>query len=828
MNRLHVNTTFGRSKPLVASTKLVEAAVVSSRPFHISAVRPAGEESPAARPPFRSVLQNQVYSQQVQNLAQSASQNSNTTFRPLVLDRNKASGGVFDARHLASQPGSAENVVRRASPTFRGGQASGFRGGRSAGGFQRDKGNPEERPSGRGTARRGRGDRRARGNGEPRRRGRGQGSEGAGETDGVEEDDPDDFYGADEDLMDGYVECEEEWNPSNKPHSFHAVEKVTLVGKGPSLAVGEWGMSEIVEEKLEQVTRDSLIDEEIRPQVLAKRLVNGRWVRFRDDEERDSVAGLAKSRAEQNAVLKSERKGEVVEPFDTTFQTLSPEQTEEVTRQLLMGSYDNSGLPPAMKDIAIRVRKSGAISQQQEDSLVKKINSPADLYRLISASPVSYQVFTDHKVSVLAAVVQNAIPREVLSDALAACDASAVRKVSSGLPRNSEEDLNASATNLSSIISRFVDDYQRRDYVDPKRLRDPSLLTSLCRLWATVDFFISGYKNEAMRQIHERLLNSGHSLPSCDERSEQMQELSKPELCRLQRAFFRYEIYRKLFTSFSEPYERGPVLSADAQARLFLCKFPDWEQEELACVFDYLMVHAQDCFDKLEDDFVETVHEGANSAKDFETLGKEEYIDTVHINIAHFMKWQKSYDHRDLLLWIVGLGLPYLKKIDELNQAGRLNLIAPFAGSFLIVRTTIDVVKVFRQSPRAGGERSETLWPDANSPFTESITGWNMGWVWARASGPVHYYTYRPQDCTIVSMGYVFWDESRLRDMGVLNISRHSLKETPRRSRKDMPSVEERLKGVPISEYLLEHLGDEYEEFNVEDGWKPDLEAFEY
>ncbi|MCJ1415551.1 hypothetical protein MMC32_001883 [Xylographa parallela] len=397
MSKLHVNTAFGRNRPRVASAKLVEAVIASSRPFHFSAVRVAGEESPPgntslngypqpltqvkARPFPRRVLQNQVYTQQVQNLAQSVNQNSATTFRSLKLDRNEAPSGTFDARHLASQPRGSEDIVRRPSPSSRGGHSSGSRGGSRAGGLQRDRRPPDERSSERGPARRGGGIRRPRGNGEPQRRARVQRNEAFGETDGAEEDDPDDFYGTDEDLIDGWIDCEEKRHPSNKPHSFHEVEKVALVGKGPSLAMGEWSMGEIVEEKLEQVTRDSLIDDEIRLLILARRVANGAWVRFRDDEERDSVAGLAKSKAEQNAVLKSERKGEVVEPSDTTFQTLTLEQTEEITKQLLMGSYDNSGLPPTLKDIAVRVRKSGAISQQQEDSLIKKVRSMLPVQR---------------------------------------------------------------------------------------------------------------------------------------------------------------------------------------------------------------------------------------------------------------------------------------------------------------------------------------------------------------------------------------------------------------------------------------------------------------
>ncbi|MCJ1405321.1 hypothetical protein MMC11_008548 [Xylographa trunciseda] len=375
MNKLCVN------RPVGPSTKLVEAIVASSRPFHISAVRSASEDSPPERPRVRRLVQNRVYSQQVQNLAQSVQQNSGTTFRSLKLDRNEAPGGTFDARHLASRPRESGDVVRRPSPYLRGGRTSSTRGGLRGGGYQRDRRSFEDQPSERGGAQRGRGNRRPRSDGEPTRRKNGPSGGAIDEFGQGVEEEAEPEYGADEDMAESFLDCEEEWYPPSKPYPFQTVDKATLVGNGPSLAVGQWGMSEIVEEKIDQLTGDGMISGEIRPQVLARRMVNGEWVRFRDDEERDAVAGLATSRAEQNAMLKSEQMGEVVEPFDTTFQPLSQEQTEQLTKQLLMGSYNNSELPAALKDIAIRARKSGFVSQQQEDSLIKKVRSMLPMQR---------------------------------------------------------------------------------------------------------------------------------------------------------------------------------------------------------------------------------------------------------------------------------------------------------------------------------------------------------------------------------------------------------------------------------------------------------------
>ncbi|MCJ1405323.1 hypothetical protein MMC11_008550 [Xylographa trunciseda] len=464
-------------------------------------------------------------------------------------------------------------------------------------------------------------------------------------------------------------------------------------------------------------------------------------------------------------------------------------------------------------------------------TVLEQLSSPRDLYGLIRASSACYQIFSAHQALVLAAVIQEAIPREVLPDAIAACDASAVREVSSVLLRESDEDSVASKRTMTPIIRKFMNDYQRHDKLSLTRLRDLSLLTSLCRLWATVDYFISRYTKEALQRIRERILKGGLCPSSCNEVQDSSQELSKTELCRLQRAFFRYEIHRKLFTSVAKSYESGPIFGASDQAQLFMTKFPIWEQEELACVFDYLMVHAQDCFDKLEDDFVKTVQEGAGAAEASETLREGDYLDESGLDIlgyTHFIESQKSRDHPDLLLWIIGLGLPYLKNIAELNQPGRLNLIYWFVSPFNTVRKKTKVLNIFHASSRAGGERVGRTSPDTNSLFVDTLTGWNMGWIWARASETVAYHVYRPEDCTIISMGYVFWDANRLRAMGLLENPRHDLKQVPRRNRKDMPSPEKRLEGVQMSYFLREFLDNEYKEDDYSYHCEPDLENSEY
>ncbi|MCJ1435883.1 hypothetical protein MMC27_005259 [Xylographa pallens] len=461
-------------------------------------------------------------------------------------------------------------------------------------------------------------------------------------------------------------------------------------------------------------------------------------------------------------------------------------------------------------------------------TILQQLDSPAELYRLICASPVFYQVFTRHKSSVLAAVIQIAIPQEVLPDALAACDASAVRRFVAELPCRTREDSHISATVLEPIIREFIQNYLRRDYHYPHGSRDLPLMVSLCRLWATVDFFVSRYKQEAFKQIRERLVESNLDPKVYDDNfSDEGTDLSRTEISRLQRAFYRFEIYRKLFPFNTSTVQLYPILNAAHQAYLFISNFPDWEREELACVYDYLIVYTQDVFDKLEDDFVNTVEAGAQAAKEAsEPLTKDDYLSFSRLNmlgLSHFTESTKRLHHKRHILLTTTFGLPYLKKLDVIDQSVRLDLITPYVGEQLEPR----LVDIFLRSVGAGNEPSETIWPSVTISFVDTLSDWNMGWIWARAAQEVHHHVYRPEDRSIISMGYVFWDISRLRAMGVLDISRQSLKHTPRRARRELPSAEERLSAVHVTDYLLDFLDNEYALFFA-DSDEPDLESLEY
>ncbi|MCJ1387429.1 hypothetical protein MMC18_000272 [Xylographa bjoerkii] len=298
------------------------------------------------------------------------------------------------------------------------------------------------------------------------------------------------------------------------------------------------------------------------------------------------------------------------------------------------------------------------------------------------------------------------------------------------------------------------------------------------------------------------------------------------------RAFFPFEIYRKLFAFGRKTHKGHPILDAGDQARLFMVTFSVWEQEEMACVCDYLLINTQDVFDRLEDQFVAKLQAEARISEEIpENLEGRYYLTASRLDLVGlsiFTEEHKQRHHLKLIHKILTFGLPYLKRLDETDQSGRLDLITPFESPFGDYSHETSLVDVCRRSYLIDCFRRDLTWPRSASSFTETVTERNLAWIWARAfrgADLCEYSIYRPENCTIISIGYVFWDESRLWGTGLLDIARRDLKQVPRRSRKAMPSAEERLKGMTTS---YDFLHDEYAEFFLANDDKPDLDQLEY
>ncbi len=122
------------------------------------------------------------------------------------------------------------------------------------------------------------------------------------------------------------------------------VTRDALRGDGPAVVVGEFGMAEVVEEKLQWLA-ERPAGSYARTVELARRLLSGEFIRFEGEPERDAVVKKAEMLVVEEATRLSERKGEVVEPKEAGFEPIAEEDRNLLVEKLLKGNYEIPGSP---------------------------------------------------------------------------------------------------------------------------------------------------------------------------------------------------------------------------------------------------------------------------------------------------------------------------------------------------------------------------------------------------------------------------------------------------------------------------------------------------
>ncbi|KAA6415287.1 MAG: hypothetical protein FRX48_00002 [Lasallia pustulata] len=336
MHKWHVSAALGRGRPLSDIVNVTDSIALSLRQFHISALRAQDEQPSSSQPsplsPRRERLQNTT--QEIQNLYnRSAARSryapyrppSNLSHRSIKLDASAPPGpaAAIDARALASRPTSAPRPLG-AAPALRGRSRVGnsVRGGRAGGRGGRSGG------SGR-SAREGRGGR-AREEREPRRK-RGNDGEAARRDDNAVE-----YTEAEEKYL---IDKEREAIGRDVPYQVRDVSQESLVAKGPAVLMGEYGMAEMVEERLRLVARKSMMEGMAGRKDVIRRVLAGEFVRFENEQEKEEVLAEVERIGKRGAELRSEEKGEIVEPRATDFAVLEEAERKALVAALLKGEY---------------------------------------------------------------------------------------------------------------------------------------------------------------------------------------------------------------------------------------------------------------------------------------------------------------------------------------------------------------------------------------------------------------------------------------------------------------------------------------------------------
>jgi len=172
--------------------------------------------------------------------------------------------------------------------------------------------------------------------------------------------------------------------PEPEHFAIADVSRAALTGQGPALALGPWGMSEVVEERLDKITGNGLIENARRLQELVRNLRNGEYIRFRSDAEKDATLALARTVSEMEADTATDETGEIVNPAKAGFTAVSEETREKLMRRLLEGGYKmGEGEEGFVRELLLKLRRNETIRTKQEGAMARKIRSLLPSQRVV-------------------------------------------------------------------------------------------------------------------------------------------------------------------------------------------------------------------------------------------------------------------------------------------------------------------------------------------------------------------------------------------------------------------------------------------------------------
>lgn len=308
--------------------------------------------------------------------------NPNPAQTPLIIKRVTHGQGIaqtpaFDLRSLGATPPTRGlrpgAITRVGQDSARGGSFQG-RGGSSSGSTALSGIRVGIR-GGRGGGRGARGAQGARGTREGRER-RTRGGEGGG-GDG-DESTGDSWEGVEHNEGQAAYMKEKARKEAGSSQSVDPVEitEESLVGYGPSVVATQRGMSEVVEDCLDRMATQELVEVGVRHQELAKKLIRGELLRFKNEEEEKAVVALAQRMSNEGAALRSEEKGEIVNPIVADFEPLDEASRSRLAAYLISGEYkpkDHAPSDPILQDVVRRTKINATYGFADTDKVVAKV-----------------------------------------------------------------------------------------------------------------------------------------------------------------------------------------------------------------------------------------------------------------------------------------------------------------------------------------------------------------------------------------------------------------------------------------------------------------------
>lgn len=367
------------------------------------------------------------------------------------------------------------------------------------------------------------------------------------------------------------------------------------------------------------------------------------------------------------------------------------------------------------------VAKLGLEDLAVELKLALLLNLPnlSDLQSLVHASPLYHSVYRTDRYGILQRVLLNELDQRSFQYILNIGRALNIRHKR---PEAKEE------------ILKFLEVFKNSDIEPASELQAVFLRHGprLARIQLSVEFAMHDFCTSVI---------SKH--PTTGEPLEEDVILSPTERARISRAFYRCQIFCIVFRE--DLYLPHVDFNITEKSFLFLNLFPPWENEEIACVVDYMKrkyatlyeKHATALSKRPADEFCCSGRRGLEP----DDVMLDEYIERcISRGIPHLQTILQAPSPKQVkMLW------------DNMLEMG-------YFLTGLVEETPYDFM--------SHTQRYHDWMNQAELRFTKDTFGNpNAAWPWSTGNKVEILYNERPE---LIEWGYVFWDKERLDRWGIL------------------------------------------------------------
>ncbi|KAL2786915.1 hypothetical protein BJX66DRAFT_341701 [Aspergillus keveii] len=389
-----------------------------------------------------------------------------------------------------------------------------------------------------------------------------------------------------------------------------------------------------------------------------------------------------------------------------------------------------------------KTRSLASLSPEFLLSILQSLDSPKDLYSAIAASSHLYRVFASYQRSTTAAILRRAITTHIERDFITAYRAQEIWRY---VPEYNDDpycpkdvfDLEGLRTKTASVLEEST---TREPYDLDSLISDHEVLPELWMFYRNFEHFILKYATSALQDLSP----STFTVP----------QLSISEKTRLKRAFFRCEVYTCLF-QLSQLTDRGWRSSRPLTdpAPTYIQRLPSWEIEQVYCVLQSYMTIVEQICDRMEDEFISLVR--ANQLAYHPPVGYE-WMSTVDVFLDYYcISWyddSERYERRIHNAYIVSRGTLAMWKLTHI----------PFATARKVIIKTV-FTGVRQPSIVSDLEHLRRQYGSEDIPDSDGCS--TFAWSWAGGNATYHRPYGLPVNYELRNQGYVFWDETRLKEI---------------------------------------------------------------